>query len=62
MFGFECRGVELLQAVSTKIAEDNGVIEDIEPARLKSLGAIVRVGASWRSLSGRSDEHLLRVN
>ncbi len=52
MFGFKCRGVELLQAVSTKIAEDNGVIEDFEPTRLKSLGAIVRVGASWRWFRG----------
>ncbi len=52
MFGFECRGVELLQAVSTKIAEGNGVIEDFEPRPLKSLGPIVRVGASSRSFGG----------
>ncbi len=45
-------GVALLQTVSTKIAEDNGVIEDFEPTRLKSLGPIVRVGASWRCFHG----------
>ncbi len=52
MFGFECRDVELLQAVSTKIAEGNGVIEDFEPAPLKSLGPIVRIGASSRCFGG----------
>ncbi len=52
MFGFECRGVELLQAVSTKIAEVNGVIEDVEPTPLKSLGPIVRIGGSSRCFGG----------
>jgi len=52
VFGFDCSGVELLQAASTKIAEGNGMIEHFEPTPLKSLGAIVRIGASSRSFCG----------